>query len=267
MQTSGYATDVQNIVDDLHMALGNISLDEQRTQMAQESALHNISDRQQLLDFTKQQHTLDYNERQQQLLDANDYLHNQGQRLNLSDEQIKANLQSSLDQLGLSNALSVEQVAAQIAAVQQGKFSPIGGLLTTIQQMAGLTQPTGGGSGGTPQPVSTSGDISHPYGGTQYASGQYPIPVDPFADFIIQHESNGDTGVQNNWDSNAKNGDPSLGIGQLTLSNRQHYGAQLGIDPNTTDFAQQYAMMTAYVNDRYGGWEGAKQYWDQHQNY
>jgi hypothetical protein len=268
MQTKGYETDVSNIIDDMNMALGNISLDEQRVAMQQEGQLHQINDQQQLLEFTRQQHTLDYNERQQQLLDANDYLHNQGQRLNLSDNQIKANLQSSLDQLGLSNALSVEQVAAQIAAVEQGKFSPIGGLLSTIQSMAGLTTGSGSGDGqGTPQAVSNSGDISHPYGGTQYDSGHYPVAVDPFADFIIQHESNGDTGVQNNWDSNAKNGDPSLGIGQLTLSNRQHYGAQLGIDPNTTDFAQQYAMMTAYVNDRYGGWDGAKKYWDQHQNY
>lgn len=73
---------------------------------------------------------------------------------------------------------------------------------------------------------------------------------DPNLDFIIGHESN--------WDPNAKNKTSSaFGIGQMIKSNREHYGKKLGFDPNTTDPAQQIAMMRAYVTDRYGSTEKA----------
>lgn len=49
----------------------------------------------------------------------------------------------------------------------------------------------------------------------------------------------------------------AFGIGQLIESNRQRIGQQLGIDPNTTDEAQQLALMNAYIKERYGSSEAA----------
>jgi LAS superfamily LD-carboxypeptidase LdcB len=54
----------------------------------------------------------------------------------------------------------------------------------------------------------------------------------------------------------------AFGIGQLTIANRKKYGKQLGVDPNTTDKSAQLEMMDKYVEDRYGSYQKAKQFWE-----
>lgn len=71
--------------------------------------------------------------------------------------------------------------------------------------------------------------------------------------WLINAESSGRTNAKNPKSS-------AFGIGQLILSNRKKYGAQLGIDPNTTDADQQHALMDAYVKERYGTYDAAKSF-------
>jgi hypothetical protein len=78
--------------------------------------------------------------------------------------------------------------------------------------------------------------------------------------FIVSHESSGDVHADNPTSS-------AFGLGQLLIGNRQKYAAQLGVSPDTTDYASQLAMMRAYIRDRYGSAEAAMQFWQQHHWY
>jgi hypothetical protein len=82
--------------------------------------------------------------------------------------------------------------------------------------------------------------------------------LSPAEQWIIGKESGGQGVTADNPTSSA------FGLGQLLLSNRQHYGRQLGFNPNTTDYGQQLAMMRAYIKDRYGTAEQAMAFWQRH---
>jgi hypothetical protein len=80
---------------------------------------------------------------------------------------------------------------------------------------------------------------------------------------IIQGESSWDPGSYNDWDINAQQGNPSVGLGQLTLSNYRAYGF-----PQVTSVAaakaltpyQQVTAMLNYMKGRYHG--GPQHVWD-----
>jgi hypothetical protein len=76
--------------------------------------------------------------------------------------------------------------------------------------------------------------------------------------WIIQHESGSQGVTADNPTSTA------FGLGQLLLSNRQKYAAQLGVSPSTTDYNAQLSMMRSYIRDRYGSAEAAMRFWQQH---
>lgn len=86
---------------------------------------------------------------------------------------------------------------------------------------------------------------------------------DQFLDEIIY--GTGSVPGESHFRTDAKNPQSSaFGIGQLIESNRQRFGQQLGIDPNTTDEAQQLALMNAYIKERYGSSQAAAEFRRQH---
>jgi hypothetical protein len=81
--------------------------------------------------------------------------------------------------------------------------------------------------------------------------------LSPAEAWIIQRESGGSTTADNPTST-------AFGLGQLLLANRQHYGALLGVSPDTTDYGRQLQMFRMYVRDRYGTAEAAKAFWQSH---
>lgn len=75
--------------------------------------------------------------------------------------------------------------------------------------------------------------------------------------WIIMHESGGRTSAQNPTST-------AFGLGQLLIANRQHYGAILGVSPNTTNYNDQLSMFRMYVHDRYGNASNAQAFWESH---
>jgi hypothetical protein len=81
---------------------------------------------------------------------------------------------------------------------------------------------------------------------------------------IVSGEDAGwDVTATNNWDINAQQGNPSRGLGQLTLSN---YRAA-GVNPYTNDAYEQGRAMMAYIKGRYGTPEAAWEHWQISRNY
>lgn len=76
--------------------------------------------------------------------------------------------------------------------------------------------------------------------------------------WIISRESDGDVHAYNPVVTSTGH---AFGLGQLTDANRQHYGAEIGVNPNTTNYCGQLRLMRAYIADRYGSAETAVEYW------
>jgi TP901 family phage tail tape measure protein len=66
---------------------------------------------------------------------------------------------------------------------------------------------------------------------------------------LIMHESSGNPNARNDWDVNAKAGNASVGLGQLTGTNRAAY-TPAGMDP--MDPTAQVMATINYIKDRYG---------------
>jgi hypothetical protein len=87
----------------------------------------------------------------------------------------------------------------------------------------------------------------------------YPKGVSPLSDaekWIIDHESQDLT--------TAGKKDHFFGLGQLRLDNRETYGKMLHIDPNSTNYWDQVALMRAYIKSRYGTADAAEAAWIKH---
>jgi len=89
------------------------------------------------------------------------------------------------------------------------------------------------------------------------------------AQFIMQHESGGSTTAGHlhsvgRGDGTRGNHSSAFGAFQMIEAQRKHY---MGGDYQSTDFSKQYAAATHYVNDRYGGWNGAERFWKAHRWY
>jgi hypothetical protein len=76
-----------------------------------------------------------------------------------------------------------------------------------------------------------------------------------FRNWIIDKESSGRTTAQNPTSS-------AFGLGQLIKVNREAYAKRFGFSPDTTDYDEQLKMMDAYVDDRYGSYARAKEFWE-----
>jgi len=89
------------------------------------------------------------------------------------------------------------------------------------------------------------------------------------ASWVMQHESGGSTTAgflhsQGRGDGTPGNHSSAFGAFQMIEATRKQY---MGADYQSTDFAKQYAGATKYVNARYGGWDGAKSFWQSHRWY
>jgi hypothetical protein len=108
-----------------------------------------------------------------------------------------------------------------------------------------------------PDILSFMGNLSNVFGGTDVggwisaaiqATGVPSAWAGPLSQ-IIQYESGGNPAAANLTDINAQNGDPSVGLMQLTGSNRAHYTPP-GMNP--LDPIAQIIAGIRYIQDRYG---------------
>lgn len=89
------------------------------------------------------------------------------------------------------------------------------------------------------------------------------------AQWIMQHESGGSPTAghlhaQGRGDGTPGNHSSAFGAFQMIESTRKQY---MGKDYQSTDFNKQYAAATRYVDQRYGGWNQAKAFWQGHHWY
>jgi hypothetical protein len=77
------------------------------------------------------------------------------------------------------------------------------------------------------------------------------------AQWIMQHESGGNTHAQNPTST-------AFGAFQMLKATRKQY---MGANWQSTDLGQQYAGASKYVNQRYGGWNQAESFWKSHHWY
>ena len=89
------------------------------------------------------------------------------------------------------------------------------------------------------------------------------------ARFIMMHESGGSSTAGHlhsvgRGDGTRGNHSSAFGAFQMIQATRKHY---MGKDYQSTDFSKQYAAASHYVNDRYGGWDGAERFWKKHRWY
>jgi hypothetical protein len=95
------------------------------------------------------------------------------------------------------------------------------------------------------------------------------LQMDPSAQWIMMHESNGNSSAghlysQGRGDGTPGNQSSAFGAFQMINSQRQRY---MGSDYQSTDLGKQYAAASRYVADRYGSWGAAKQFWQAHHWY
>jgi hypothetical protein len=81
------------------------------------------------------------------------------------------------------------------------------------------------------------------------------MPAD--ARWIMQHESGGNPRAQNPTST-------AYGAFQMLKATRKQY---MGADWQSSDLGAQYHGASKYVNQRYGGWSGAKRFWQSHHWY
>jgi Transglycosylase SLT domain len=89
------------------------------------------------------------------------------------------------------------------------------------------------------------------------------------AQWVMQHESGGSTTAghlykQGRGDGTRGNQSSAYGAFQMTQATRKQY---MGASYQSSDFNTQYQAATHYVNDRYGGWNGAETFWKAHRWY
>lgn len=96
------------------------------------------------LGVTRQQAALNFKEQQAQQQDAQKMLGIHSKQLNLSEDEIKGRLQNALNQIGISNQVSVDQLLSEMYKVQQGEISPLQGLFGDLYSIGGITVPSGG---------------------------------------------------------------------------------------------------------------------------
>lgn len=99
------------------------------------------------------------------------------------------------------------------------------------------------------------------------ANGGIDMPAS--AQWIMQHESGGSATAghlyaQGRGDGTPGNHSSAYGAFQMIQSTRKQY---MGADYQSSDINKQYAAATKYVNQRYGGWDQAKSFWQAHRWY
>jgi hypothetical protein len=91
----------------------------------------------------------------------------------------------------------------------------------------------------------------------QLDSVQGGVNMPSSAQWIMQHESGGDTHAQNAHST-------AFGAFQMLKATRKQY---MGANWQSTDLGAQYNAASRYVQQRYGGWDNAKSFWQRHHWY
>ncbi len=94
-------------------------------------------------------------------------------------------------------------------------------------------------------------DLGRVQGG--FSAGDMPAD----ARWIMQRESGGNPRAQNPTST-------AFGAFQMLKATRKQY---MGADWQSTDLQAQYNGASRYVNQRYGGWSGARRFWQSHHWY
>lgn len=128
------------------IAQGNLMLPgaaQQRADIGQhlKNALTNIGFSREDLGINRQQAALEFQEKQAQQQDANKMLGIQAKKLGLSEEEVSARLKNTLDQIGISNQVSVSQLLGELYKVEQGGVSIYSPLFAALQQAGAISIP------------------------------------------------------------------------------------------------------------------------------
>jgi hypothetical protein len=93
--------------------------------------------------YQRKQADLNFHEQQAQQKDASKMLGIQAKRLDLSEDEIRGRLQNALNQIGIGNQISVDQLLQEQYKTSQGMLSPLQGLFSNIYSIGGITVPSG----------------------------------------------------------------------------------------------------------------------------
>jgi len=159
--------------------------------------------------------------------------------------------QSAADVLGIRSPSRVMQTIGQ-----QVMAGLIGGMEAALPALQAVANEISSTITGATAGIGAAGQFTSGYGGTadQWINDAIAYTgVDQSwaagLDTIIKHESNYDPTASNMWDVNAQAGDASVGLMQLTGSNRAAY-TPAGMDP--MDPTAQVIAGIRYIEDRYG---------------
>jgi hypothetical protein len=90
------------------------------------------------LDLQRQDAALTFQERQAQQQDAQKQLGIAAKRLDLSEEELRGRLQNTLSSLGIQHQISVDQLMAEAAKINEGRYSPIQSLIGVLMSQMNL---------------------------------------------------------------------------------------------------------------------------------
>lgn len=172
---------------------------------------------------------------------------------------------------GLSKGLDIAKIAAAVgtgntAALNNALAKLVGtnavgnyaklllGVPTTligdlVKAVVGGKSP-GSSGGGTSIPAAVSGSVAQWFASAVQATGA-PTAWIPGLETIAHYESGDNPNAINNWDSNAKAGDPSRGLMQTIMSTFLAYH-QAGTSSNIYDPVANIAAGINYIKSRYG---------------
>lgn len=102
------------------------------------NSLSTIGRQRESASLSNQGNTLQYQEQVAKLGDAQKQLDLSSKRLGLSGEEITARLNQSLNQLGLSTAMSATDLLSGISKMQAGEYSPLSQMIGEIYPFLGL---------------------------------------------------------------------------------------------------------------------------------
>jgi hypothetical protein len=175
---------------------------------------------------------------------------NPGSRVKNADSSLVQpdNFKSFYDMLG-----SITQRGQNMTAAAEAKAA-----YARAQQASNISGQYGGGGGAsggsvTPYKGSTGKGVEQWRGVTLQVMRELGIPDQYVGDVLrrMNQESGGNPNVQNNWDSNARKGTPSIGLMQTIGPTFNSYAGKYASNGITDPYANIYAGLK-YAGTRYG---------------
>lgn len=178
---------------------------------------------------------------------------NPGSRVRNADTSLTQpdNFKSFYDMLGSINQRGQSMTAAAEAQAAYARAQASANI--SGQYGGGGGEGASGGSSVTPYKGSTGKGVEQWRGVTLQVMRELGIPDQYIGDVLrrMNQESGGNPNVQNNWDSNAKKGTPSIGLMQTIGPTFNSYAGQYASRGITDPYANIYAGLK-YAGTRYG---------------